>query len=190
MTTTFSTISGSETDVSDEALEELRMLVRGNVLTPGDEAYEPVRAPYNAMQVDRPALIVQCSGTADVVDTVNFARANGLEVAVRGGGHSVAGLSSSNGGMLIDLALMNGVFVDAEARLARVQGGALWGDVDRETQLHGLVTPGGIVSGYRVARVDSRRRRGMDPPQVRTLVRQPRGSRGRRRGWASAGCVG
>ena len=151
MTTTFSTISGSETDVSDEALEELRMLVRGNVLTPGDEAYERVRAPYNAMQVDRPALIVQCSGTADVVDTVNFARANGLEVAVRGGGHSVAGLSSSNGGMLIDLALMNGVFVDAEARLARVQGGALWGDVDRETQLHGLVTPGGIVSDTGVA---------------------------------------
>ncbi len=151
MTTILSTIAGSETDVSDEALEELRMLVRGNVLTPGDEAYERVRAPYNAMQIDRPALIVQCSGTADVVDTVNFARANGLEVAVRGGGHSVAGLSSSNGGMLIDLALMNGVFVDAEARLARVQGGALWGDVDRETQLHGLVTPGGIVSDTGVA---------------------------------------
>jgi FAD binding domain/Berberine and berberine like len=149
--TTFSTIAGLETEVSDEALEELRMLVRGNVLTPGDEAYERVRAPYNAMQVDRPALIVQCSGTADVVDVVNFARANGLEVAVRGGGHSVAGLSSSNGGMLIDLALMNGVFVDAEARLARVQGGALWGDVDRETQLHGLVTPGGIVSDTGVA---------------------------------------
>ena len=122
------------------------MLIRGNVLTPADEAYERVRAPYNAMQMDRPALIVQCSGTADVVDTVNFARSNGLEVAVRGGGHSVAGLSSSNGGMLIDLALMNGVFVDAEGRLARVQGGALWGDVDRETQLHGLAAPGGIVS--------------------------------------------
>ena len=151
MTTVLSTIAGSETDVSDEALEELRMLVRGNVLTPGDPAYEGVRAPYNAMQVDRPALIVQCTGTADVVDTVNFARSNGLEVAVRGGGHSVAGLSSSNGGMLIDLSLMNGVFVDAEARLARVQGGALWGDVDRETQLHGLATPGGIVSDTGVA---------------------------------------
>lgn len=151
MTTMLSTIAGSETDVSDEALDELRMLVRGNVLRPGDEGYGAVRAPYNAMQTDRPGLIVQCSGTADVVDAVNFARSNGLEVAVRGGGHSVAGLSSSNGGMLIDLSLMNGVFVDAEARLARVQGGALWGDVDRETQLHGLATPGGIVSDTGVA---------------------------------------
>lgn len=151
MTTILSTIAGSEKAVSDEALDELRMLVRGNVLTPGDPGYEAVRAPYNAMQIDRPALIVQCTGTADVVDTVNFARANGLEVAVRGGGHSVAGLSSSDGGMLIDLSLMNGVFVDAEARLVRVQGGALWGDVDRETQLHGLATPGGIVSDTGVA---------------------------------------
>ena len=74
MTTTLSTIEGSEMDVSDEALDELRMLVRGNVLTPGDSAYEGVRAPYNAMQIDRPALIVQCTGTADVVDTVNFGR--------------------------------------------------------------------------------------------------------------------
>jgi len=151
MTTILSTIAGSETEISDEALEELRMLVRGNVLTLGDEAYERVRAPYNAMQIDQPALVVQCIGTADVVDTVNFARSNGLEVAVRGGGHSVAGLSSSNGGMLIDLALMNGVFVDAEARLVRAQGGALWGDVDRETQLHGLATPGGIVSDTGIA---------------------------------------
>ena len=79
MTTTFSTIAGSETDVSDEALEEFRTLVRGNVLTPGDEAYERVRAPYNAMQIDRPALIVQCSGTADVVDTVNFRGRMGLK---------------------------------------------------------------------------------------------------------------
>jgi FAD/FMN-containing dehydrogenase len=151
MATVLSTIAGSHTDVSDEALDELRMLLRGTVLTPEDAGYEAVRAPYNAMQVDRPALIVRCAGTADVVDTVNFARSNGLEVTVRGGGHSVAGLSSSNGGMVIDLSLMNGVFVDAEARLARVQGGALWGDVDRETQLHGLATPGGIVSDTGVA---------------------------------------
>jgi FAD/FMN-containing dehydrogenase len=149
--TTISTIAGSEAEVSDEALVELRTLVRGNVLTPGDEGYERVRAPYNAMQIDQPALIVQCSGTADVVDAVNFARSNGLEVAVRGGGHSVAGLSSCNRGLLIDLSLMNGVFVDAEARLVRAQGGALWGDVDRETQIHGLAAPGGIVSDTGVA---------------------------------------
>jgi hypothetical protein len=151
MATVLSTIEGRETSVSDEALEELRASIRGNVLTPGNEAFERVRAPYNAMQIDQPGLIVQCAGSADVVDAVNFARSNGLEVAVRGGGHSVAGLSSSNGGMLIDLSLMNGVLVDAEARLGRVQGGALWGDVDRETQLHGLATPGGIVSDTGVA---------------------------------------
>lgn len=151
MATVLSTIAGPETSVSDEALEEIRTAIRGNVLTPGDEAYERVRAPYNAMQIDQPGLIVQCAGAADVVDAVNFARSNGLEVAVRGGGHSVAGLSSSHGGMLIDLSLMNGVLVDAESRLARVQGGALWGDVDRETQLHGLATPGGIVSDTGVA---------------------------------------
>jgi len=151
MTTIVSTTAGSETSISDEMLAELRTLVRGNVLTPGDEAYERVRAPYNAMQVDQPSLVVQCAGTADVVDAVNFARSNGLEVAVRGGGHSVAGLSSSDHGMLIDLSLMNGVLVDADARLARVQGGALWGDVDRETQLHGLAAPGGIVSDTGVA---------------------------------------
>jgi FAD binding domain/Berberine and berberine like len=151
MATVLSTIAGLETNVSDEALEELRAVIRGYVLTPGDEAYERVRAPYNAMQIDRPGLIVQCAGSADVVDAVNFARSNGLEVAVRGGGHSVAGLSSSNGGMLIDLSLMNGVLVDADGRLVRAQGGALWGDVDRETQLHGLATPGGIVSDTGIA---------------------------------------
>src|SRR5689334_18672125 len=137
MVTVLSTIAGSETNVSEEALEELRARVRGHVLSQEDEAYARVRAPYNAMQIDQPGLIVQCAGAADVVDAVNFARSNGLEVAVRGGGHSVAGLSSSNGGMLIDLSLMNGVLVDADERVARVQGGALWGDVDRETQIHG-----------------------------------------------------
>src|SRR2546429_7718346 len=146
MATVLLTIAGSETNVSEEALEELRAAIRGNLLSPGDEAYERVRAPYNAMQIDQPGLILQCAGTADVVDAVNFARSNGLEVAVRGGGHSVAGLSSSNGGMLIDLSLMNGVSVDAEAHVVRAQGGALWGDVGRETQLHGLATPRGIVS--------------------------------------------
>ena len=135
VTTILSTVAGSETDVSDEALDELAHAGPRQRPDAGDDpGYEGGPAPYNAMQIDRPALIVQCTGTADVVDTVNFARSNGIEVAVRGGGHSVAGLSSSDGGMLIDLALMNGVFVDAEARLVRAQGGALWGDVDRETQ--------------------------------------------------------
>ena len=125
--------------------------LRGSVLTPADPGYAEVRAEFNAMHDGEPALVVSCSGTADVVDAVNFAREHGLLVAVRGGGHSVAGLSAIDGGMLIDLAPMRGVHVDPERRLAHVQGGALWGDVDRETQAFGLVTPGGVVSDTGVA---------------------------------------
>jgi hypothetical protein len=94
---------------------------------------------------------VTCAGTADVVDAVSFARERGLLVAVRGGGHSVAGLSKVDGGMLIDLSPMDGVIVDPRERTAIVQGGALWADVDRETQAFGLATPGGVVSDTGVA---------------------------------------
>lgn len=142
MTSTTSTLEG----LSEETLEGLRMQLRGPALTPGDPGYEAVRPVFNAMHTDRPGLIVECSGTADVVDAVNFAREHGLDVTVRGGGHSVAGLSSSDGGFVIDLAPMNGVIVDPEKALAHVQGGALWADVDREAQLYGLATPGGLIS--------------------------------------------
>lgn len=107
--------------------------------------------PSTAMYPGRPAIVVRPSGTADVVHVVNCARQEELLVAVRGGGHSVAGLSSVDGGLLLDLSLMNGVLVEPEARLAHVQGGALWGDVDRETQTFGLVAPGGVVSDTGVA---------------------------------------
>jgi FAD/FMN-containing dehydrogenase len=138
-------------ELSEEALAELRMQLRGQALTPGDPGYEQVRPPFNAMQSDRPALVVSCTGTADVVDSVNFARQHRIEVTVRGGGHSIAGLSASDGGMVIDLAPMNGVWIDPDAKLAHVQGGALWGDVDREGQLYGLATPGGMISDTGVA---------------------------------------
>lgn len=147
MTSTASTIEG----LSEESLAEFRMLLRGQALTPGDPGYEDIRPPFSAMYPDRPSLVVLCSGTADVVDAVNFAREHGLEVTVRGGGHSIAGLSSSDGGMVIDLAHMNGVHIDRDAMRAHVQGGALWGDVDREAQLFGLATPGGVVSDTGVA---------------------------------------
>jgi FAD/FMN-containing dehydrogenase len=140
----------SSTLVSEESIQELRASVRG-VLTPGDAGYEQVRPPFNAMHPDRPMLAVRCSRTADVVTAVNFARENGIDVTVRGGGHSIAGLSSADGGMLIDLSLMSGVHVDPAARIAHVQGGALLGDVDRETQVFGLATPLGGVSETGVA---------------------------------------
>jgi FAD/FMN-containing dehydrogenase len=94
---------------------------------------------------------VRCRSTADIVDTVRFATRHRILTAVRGGGHSVAGHSSCDGGLVIDLTNMRGVIVDPDARIARVQGGALWVDVDRETQLHGLVVPGGVVSETGVA---------------------------------------
>jgi FAD/FMN-containing dehydrogenase len=110
------------------------------------EAATEAREVFNAMHSGEPSITAICSGTADVVEAVELARDRGLTVAVRGGGHSIAGLSTTDGGMLIDLAPMRGVQVDAERRLARVQGGALWRDVDRETQAFGLVAPGGVVS--------------------------------------------
>jgi FAD/FMN-containing dehydrogenase len=152
MSTMVATPDGAATAVSDEALEELRAQIKGTVLAGADaEPVDAVRPVFNAMHPGRPALIVSCTGTADVVAAVNFARDNGLTVAVRGGGHSIAGLSASDGGMLIDLAPMRGVHVDPVRRLAHVQGGALWSDVDSESQAFGLATPGGVVSDTGVA---------------------------------------
>ena len=144
------TLDGGRTTIAADALEQFRTSFRGNVLTPGDAGFtdNPI---YNAMHRRKPGLLVRCTGTADVVDAVNFARAHNLLVAIRGGGHSVAGHSSCDGGLVIDLTRMRGVDVDPVARVARVQGGATWGDVDRETQAFGLVVPGGVVSETGVA---------------------------------------
>jgi FAD/FMN-containing dehydrogenase len=138
-------------EVPGEALEQLRARLRGSALTPSDPGYGDARMPFNAMHADRPGLVVRCAGTADVIDAVNFAREHGIELCVRGGGHSIAGLSSSDGGMVIDLSLMDAVDVDADHGVVRVQGGALLGDVDRETQVFGLATPLGAVSETGVA---------------------------------------
>lgn len=149
--TTVRGLDGGSVELPEEAVEALRAQTRGEVLTPTDPGYAGVRPAFNAMHQGRPGLVVRCSGTADVVDSVNFAREHALLLAVRGGGHSIAGLSATDGGLLVDLGSMNGVQVDPERRLAHVQGGALWGDVDREAQAFGLVTPGGVVSDTGVA---------------------------------------
>jgi FAD/FMN-containing dehydrogenase len=151
MATTVPTVEGRRIELTEESLTEFRARLRGQALTPADPGYDQARGPFNAMQTDHPSLIVRPSGTADVVEAVNYARDNAIELTVRGGGHSVAGLSSSDGGMVVELSLMNGVVVDRAERVAHVQGGALWGDVDRETQLFGLATPGGVVSDTGVA---------------------------------------
>jgi len=130
----------------EEAITALRTSLRGELLQPGDENYDDARLIWNGMFDKKPALIARCSGTADVIDAVNFARENAMLTAVRCGGHNSSGSGSCDGGILIDLSRMNAVHVDPKARRARVQGGATWGDFDREAQIHGLATPGGVVS--------------------------------------------
>jgi FAD/FMN-containing dehydrogenase len=119
---------------------------RGGVIAPGQDEYDDARAVWNGAVDRRPRLIARCSGTADVAAAVRFARDHGLEIAVRGGGHNVAGTAVCDDGIVIDLSAMRAVWVDPAGHTARVQGGALWGDVDHETQAHGLATTGGIVS--------------------------------------------
>lgn len=137
--------------VKEAALKDLRANLRGSLLTPGDAAYDEARRIHNGMFVRRPALIARCVGTADVVDAVRFARAHDVELAVRGGGHSVAGKSVCEGGLMLDLSLMKGVHVDPGGRTVRAQAGATWGEFNRETQLHGLATTGGVVSTTGIA---------------------------------------
>jgi FAD/FMN-containing dehydrogenase len=119
---------------------------RGRVITADDPDYDIARAVWNGAIDRRPRLIARCLGTADVVAAVRFARDHDLEIAVRGGGHNVAGTATCDDGIVIDLSAMRAVRVDPIDRRAWVQGGALWGDVDHETQAHGLATTGGIVS--------------------------------------------
>jgi FAD/FMN-containing dehydrogenase len=127
-------------------IEELQGTFRGRLIQPGDTDYDEERKIWNGYIDKHPALIAQCSGTADVIDAVKFARKNDIEVSVRGGGHNVAGSALVDKGMVIDLSGMRGIHVDPSRKLARVQGGATWGDLDRETQVFGLAAPGGVVS--------------------------------------------
>ena len=133
--------------LGEATVQELREAVRGEVLTPGEDGYAEASQVWNGMHADRrPALIVRCTGPADVIAAVGFARSKDLTVAVRGGGHSIAGFSTVDDGIVIDLGPMRSVRVDPEARRVSVGGGAVWGDVDHETQTHGLATTGGLVS--------------------------------------------
>ena len=138
--------------LGEATIQELREAVRGEILTPSDDGYvEAARIWNGAHDGRRPALVVRCTGAADVIAAVGFARSNDLPIAVRGGGHSIAGFSTCDDGIVIDLSPMNGVRVDPETRRATVGGGAVWADVDHETQAHGLATTGGLVSSTGVA---------------------------------------
>jgi FAD/FMN-containing dehydrogenase len=138
--------------LGEATVQELREAVRGEVVTPEDSGYAAACRIWNGEYDDRkPALVVRCAGPADVIAAVGFARSNDLTVAVRGGGHSIAGFSTCDGGIVIDLSLMTSVRVDPAARRANVGGGAVWANVDHETQVHGLATTGGLVSTTGVA---------------------------------------
>ena len=129
-----------------EAVQALAAAMRGPVIQAGDPSYDEARTLYNAMIDKHPALIAQCANVADVIAAVNFARDNGLLVAVRGGGHNGPGLGSVDDGVVIDLSPMNGIRVDPVARTARVEGGATLGDLHHATDAFGLATPSGIIS--------------------------------------------
>jgi FAD/FMN-containing dehydrogenase len=132
----------------EAAVEQLQKGFAGPLHGPADDRYEEVRAIWNGAIRHRPALIARCTGAADVLAALRFARDRGLEISVRGGGHSVAGHALCDGGVLIDLSPMTSVRVDPESRppCARAGGGALWSHVDRETQAFGLAVTGGIVT--------------------------------------------
>src|SRR5262245_45203295 len=134
----------AETSIA-ESVHELRRFLEGDLVVPGDAQYDAARVCFNGFIDRRPAVIVRCLGRADVATAFAFARANDLEVAVRGGGHNPAGHCVLDGGLVIDLTRMRRVYVDRDVRVARAEGGSTWLDFDTATVPHGLVTPGGVV---------------------------------------------
>src|ERR671920_541800 len=145
------TLTGAAAALGEAVVERFGSRLRGKLLSPSDAGYEEARLIWNGLIDKRPALIARCVGVADVIDSVNFARENDLLVAVRGGGHNVAGNAVADGGLVIDLSPMKGIRVDPERRTARAEGGATLGDIDRETQVFGLATPLGVVSETGIA---------------------------------------
>ena len=139
-------IATSSSTLSAGAIQELAGMFQGELIQPGEQAYDQARKVWNGMIDRRPALVARCRGVADVIACVRFAAGHGLLLAVRGGGHNVAGFGTCDGGMVIDLSAMRGIRVDPGRRSVRAEGGATWADLDRETQAFGLAAPGGIVS--------------------------------------------
>jgi len=131
--------------------EKFKSGFRGVLIEPGEPGYDEVRSVWNAMIDRRPGLIARCLGVADVALCVDLARQRGLTLSVKGGGHNISGLAVCDGGLMLDMSLMRGVWVDPVTRTARAQAGCLLGDLDRETQLHGLAAVLGFVSNTGIA---------------------------------------
>src|SRR5664279_1023850 len=137
--------------IGEATIAEFAGGLRGTAIRPGDHDYDSARSIWNAAHDRNPALIVRCAGVADVVRTVDFARSEGLPLAVRGGGHSIPGFSTVDGGIVLDLSPMKGVRVDPDARTVAAEAGCLWSDLDAETQQFGLAVTGGLVSTTGIA---------------------------------------
>src|ERR1043166_182477 len=135
----------------NEAVAATATSFSGKLIQPGAPDYDEARRVHNGLVDKRPALITRCQGVADVVDAVLLARNLGLEVAVRGGAHNVAGRATVDNGLMIDLSLMKGIHVDPSRRSVKAQGGATWGELNRETQLHELAVTGGVISTTGIA---------------------------------------
>jgi FAD binding domain/Berberine and berberine like len=140
-----------EFDMPALSVDTLRSALRGEVIQPGDAAYDPARKVYNGMIDKRPQAIVRCADVADVMAAVHFGRENGLLTAIRGGGHNGGGLGTCDDGLVIDLSRMKGIRVDPASRTVRVSGGCVWGDVDHATHAFGMATPSGFISTTGVA---------------------------------------
>lgn len=144
-------VNTSGVAIDEIALEAFKAHLEGQLIRPGDATYDASRKLWNGMIDKRPGAIVRCADTADVRAAVNFARDHSLVLAVRGGGHNVAGKASCDGGLVIDLSAMKGMSVDAATQRVRAQTGLLWCEFDRATQAHGLATTGGVVSHTGIA---------------------------------------
>lgn len=139
------------TGPEESVVADLQSRMRGELIRPGDEGYDEARKVWNGMIDRKPALIARCASVADVIASVNFARENGVLLAVRGGGHNVAGTALADGGMVIDLSSMKDIHVNPERRTVRAEGGVTIGELDEETQKFGLATPMGVVSETGIA---------------------------------------
>jgi len=142
---------GAAMMLNEKTVETLRAGLRGELVLPGDRDYDERRSLWNGMIDRRPAMIARCLGVGDVVACVNFARETGIALSIRSGGHNISGLALCDGALTIDNSLMRGVFVDPAGRVAHAQAGCVLGDVDRETQLHGLAAVLGFVSNTGIA---------------------------------------
>jgi len=137
--------------LGEATLGELAQALRGELVTPEEPSYDEARSIWNGAHDKKPAAIIRCHGVSDVVRGVEFARSEGLPLAIRGGGHSIPGFSTSEGGLVLDLSAMNGVRVDPDRRRIVAQAGCLWQDVDAEAQAFGLAVTGGLVSTTGIA---------------------------------------